>query len=289
MNQHIHEELLKLQEELQTLDTAVQQIAKAEHIATSVVESAKNIHKKYDGLMKKVLETYTSYLEQTTSLHQDSLQNVQEKINDAVSQTRESMQNAIQSFTRDAQDIAEHYGNNAQKIQTHVESIPALHEDHLTKIQNTINEFLAHTQQDWQNSVQQFSEKIQQSFTPFETRVIEAQKALEGSQEVIHQTQRLLQDFHRLDVPDRLNKLDLAVTGLHQGIQNVLMRLETGERTHLQNIETLERVVKESMHNMSALLLSKIEEQNQEIRELNLEIQESKNRRWSIFGKKRDS
>lgn len=53
-----------------------------------------------------------------------------------------------------------------------------------------------------------------------------AEKVLKEFSLLAQETNRLLVEIERIDFPSRLDKIDASITGINQGIQNVLSKLE---------------------------------------------------------------
>ena len=319
MQQIIQDELEKLQAELQTLDQAVKHIAKAEELATNVVQSAQGIHEQYKTHLNKVLESYKSYLEQVTTIHRDTLEESLEMLNTSIAHTNTEFQQNIQGFARQAQDIASAYGTKAQEIaaylehipplhETHLhdirklladsvaqtqgdvrnsirtftdqalsitgsyetkaketlryfENIPALHETHLSKIRELLEQSAVSTQSQFNNSIENFTATATQILGTLDEKVAEARKALEGSSKLVAQMQLLFEHFDKIDVPLRLDKLDLAVSTVNQSVQNLGMRVETLERNALTIIQSFERSIKDEMYLMKAAIERSIKDE----------------------------
>ncbi len=87
----------------------------------------------------------------------------------------------------------------------------------------------------------------------------ETSTILEGFRELRPKTQHLIEHIDKIDFPSRLEKLDLSVGGINQGVQNALMR-----------IETLERNVKDEIKAQSNYFSYEIKRQHSEIRLIKL-------------------
>jgi hypothetical protein len=155
--QQIHDELLRLQEQLTLLDGAVKQIARAEEIATAVVQATATIQQEYVLQFQKISEFY----------------------------------------------------------QTHLETITASHQSQVDKFQMTSEQTLA----TYTTAIQEMSTLVNQA------------------QNVSVKIQQWVEFIDRINLPLRLDKLDLTVSGINQGVQNTLMRLETSERNLREEIK----------------------------------------------------
>ncbi|OQW91763.1 MAG: hypothetical protein BWK78_03605 [Thiotrichaceae bacterium IS1] len=155
--QQIHDELLRLQEQLTLLDRAVKQIAKAEAIATAVVQATATIQQEYVLQLHKIAEFYQTHLEQITASHQSQ----------------------VDKFQMTSEQTLATYTTAIQEMSTLV------------------------------NQAQNVSVKIQQ----------------------------WVEFIDKINLPLRLDKLDLTVSGINQGVQNTLMRVETSERNLREEIK----------------------------------------------------
>jgi hypothetical protein len=155
--QQIHDELLRLQEQLTLLDSAVKQIARAEEIATAVVQATATIQQEYVLQFQKISEFY----------------------------------------------------------QTHLEQITASHQSQVDKFQTTSEQTLA----TYTTAIQEMSTLVNQA------------------QNVSVKIQQWVEFIDKINLPLRLDKLDLTVSGINQGVQNTLMRLETSERNLREEIK----------------------------------------------------
>lgn len=154
--QQFHEELLRLQEQLTLLDNAVKQIAKAEAIATAVVQATATIQQEYVLQFQKISEFY----------------------------------------------------------QTHLDEITTSHQSQMDKFQTTSE----HTLATYTTAIQELSSLVNQA------------------QNVSVKIQQWVEFIDKINLPMRLDKLDLTVSGINQGVQNILMRMETSERNLREEI-----------------------------------------------------
>jgi hypothetical protein len=155
--QQIHEELLRLQEQLTLLDSAVKQIARAEEIATAVVQATATIQQEYVLQLHHISEFYQTHLEKITTSHHSQ----------------------VDKFQKTSEQTLATYTTAIQEMSTLV------------------------------NQAQNVSEKIQQ----------------------------LVEFIDKINLPLRLDKLDLTVSAINQGVQNTLMRIETSERNLREEIK----------------------------------------------------
>jgi hypothetical protein len=155
--QQIHDELLRLQEQLTLLDSAVKQIARAEEIATAVVQATATIQQEYVLQLHKISEFY----------------------------------------------------------QTHLDKITASHQGQVDKFQLTSEQTLA----TYTTAIQEMSTLVNQA------------------QNVSVKIQQWVEFIDKINLPMRLDKLDLTVSGINQGVQNTLMRVETSERNLREEIK----------------------------------------------------
>ena len=86
MKEQINTELLKLEEELGALDTAVNEITKAGKISENIIENTKNIHEGYKKQLTTIQQLYSEYLNRTYHHTENNIQKIfnhfQEKIAD---------------------------------------------------------------------------------------------------------------------------------------------------------------------------------------------------------------
>lgn len=155
--QQLHEELLRLQEQLTLLDSATKQIARAEGIASAVVQATATIQQEYVLQLHKISEFY----------------------------------------------------------QTHLEKITASHQSQVDRFQTTSE----HTLATYTTAIQELSTLVNQA------------------QNASIKIQQLVEFIDRINLPLRLDKLDLTVSGINQGVQNTLMRVETSERNLREEIK----------------------------------------------------
>ncbi len=155
--QQIHEELLRLQEQLTLLDRAVKQITRAEEIATAVVQATATIQQEYVLQIHNISESYQTHLQNFTA----------------------SYQSQVENFQKTSEHTLATYTTAIQEMSTLV------------------------------NQAQNVSEKIQQ----------------------------LVEFIDKINFPLRLDKLDLTVSAINQGVQNILMRIETSERNLREEIK----------------------------------------------------
>jgi chromosome segregation ATPase len=99
MQDQINVELIKLQEELSLLDSAVKHIEKAGEISSSVIESVKSVQSQYGEYLKKIAAKYEEYLENTRVYNA-------EKINELSDSHKEQI-NEVQKLIDSYKELAE--------------------------------------------------------------------------------------------------------------------------------------------------------------------------------------
>lgn len=73
MNEQINTELARLQDQLQSLDRAVQHIKKAETVSNQAVNAAKQVQKEFGEQLKQVLFHYHEFLKKITAHTEDNI------------------------------------------------------------------------------------------------------------------------------------------------------------------------------------------------------------------------
>lgn len=249
MQQIIHEELAKLQAELQTLETAVKQIAKAEEIATTVVNTVHAIQDNYQALLNEVGINYNLYLEQALSTHQHTLDAITESIEQKISQTQQKMQESIQEFTGEAHDIIEAYSVQAQKIQEYLATIPTQHKTHLEEVQSLFQEAISKIHQG-------INADIGILIAPLETTVMQFQKDMQiATQKFTTDAQTVVGAYSSSakDIQAYLDNIPSRHESHLNKMQDVLLRM-TGQTT--QDIKTsIENFIQQSNGTVHAFQL----------------------------------
>lgn len=255
MKQIIHEELAKLQAELQTLDTAVKQIAKAEEIATTVVNTVHAIQDNYHTLLNEVGINYNLYLEQASSTHQHSLDAIKESVEQKISQTQNEMQTSIQSFTSEAHAIVEAYSVQAQKIQEYLATIPIQHKTHLEEVQRLSQEALNKTHQG-------IKADIGILIAPLETAVIQFQKDMQIA------TQKFTTDAQMVVS---------AYSSSAKDIQTYLENIPSRHESHLNRMQDLlARMAGQTTQDIKTNIDNFIQQSNGAVQAFQLKLQETK-------------
>lgn len=90
-----------------------------------------------------------------------------------------------------------------------------------------------------------------------------SEKILKSFGEFIEPTSKLIDKIEKVDFPIRLDKLDVAITSINSGMNNLIQRLDTVEREIKEKIES-------KITETHSIINSLIEKQNSEIKALKL-------------------
>jgi len=187
MNEKINKELVKIQDELSALDTAVKQIEKAETIASGVIKSIDQLQGKYSNhlefLQKQVSELIVKNEKQLEKL----FENVKEQSEEGEKQSNERLNELSDNLKKQAEEISDTFSqyhkktvatqneNNAlikktlEKTDSQIYQISASHNKQIDDVNELIKKYL-----DLAQSTAELNEEIKQIDFPVRLKNLES-------------------------------------------------------------------------------------------------------------------
>lgn len=205
MNELIHEELLKLQNELLTLDSAVKHITKASDISNITVESVKDLKTKIETSVEGLITSYKNEVNEI-AIGLKKLQSEAENLfitNDELNKNFDKYLKSINEI-----NFPERLDSIYQKT---------------SSIQNLVDSIY--------NNINTTNENLLKQFTDIKTHLYEKIEIIKGSLSILDST---IQNQH---FPERMDKLDSSVAGIVLSIQNIQLRVESLEGNIKSEIE----------------------------------------------------
>ncbi|NWF50788.1 MAG: hypothetical protein HXY49_09640 [Ignavibacteriaceae bacterium] len=207
MNEKIHEELSKLESELQALDKAVKHISKAEEISSVSVESVKELKAKIESSIERLIKDYEN------------------KLNDLTKGLEELKNTASDLFSTNKK-----LNNNFKIYIDYIDKIdfPQRLDSIFTKILNTeavvTNIF---------NDIESQNEILIKQFNEINSNLFDKIDNLNNSVLSLDHT------IKDINIPQRMDKLDTNVAGIVLSTQNILTRVESVEANIKQEIDRI--------------------------------------------------
>jgi hypothetical protein len=176
MNEKINNELIKIQDELTALDSAVKQIEKAESIASSVIKTITELQGKYSN-------------------HLDF---IQKQVDSAITQSTGQAQGLVK-------DLSDKYTNQLQEVSGIFENYHK--ETVLTQNQN--NDLIKRTLDKTDSQIYQIS-------SSHNKQIEEVHTLLQNYLELAQSTAKLNEEVQKINFPTRLGNLENAAIQLNQ-------------------------------------------------------------------------
>ncbi len=176
MNEKINNELIKIQDELSALDSAVKQIEKAESIASSVIKTITELQGKYSNHLDFIQKQVDSILTQSSGQAQSLVNDLSEK------------------YTKQLQEVS------------------GIFEDYHKKTvvaQNQNNDLIKRT-------LDKTDSQIYQIGASHNKQIEEVQTLLQNYLELAQSTAKLTEEVQKINFPKRLGNLENAAIQLNQ-------------------------------------------------------------------------
>lgn len=277
MTDKINTELARLQDELNSLDIAVNHIAKAEKISQEVVESAKNINQKFGEQLEKVLDTYDKAIEETK-------QQTNEKLQTIVS----AHKNSIDELNTQNQSVIETHKNSVNELNSKTQEIVDDHKKSIAEIEQKVETVL--------NEYQKITEKTNDIIQNYDslagetkamTQKIEdvnfdeqfsqvREKILQINENVEKNDQRInaLDERIKKNVSAETTKINLKIDAQEETIKAIQNNIDNGFATASEKNTAFEEVLTQLLEQKTKVLIAHVERQGKKIRNL---------RRWVVF------
>ncbi len=215
MNDKINNELIKIQDELAALDSAVKQIEKAESIASGVINTIRELQGKYSN-------------------HLDF---VQKQVDGLISQTG----NQTESLIRDLNE----------KYTKQLEEVSGIFEDYHKKTvlaQNQNNNLIKRTLDKTDSQIYQIS-------SSHNKQIEEVHSLLQNYLELAQSTATITDLIQKIDFPKRLGNLENAAVQLNQVQVQLKDDFQAIETSNLEIIKKTKSISKKSTINLIFVIL----------------------------------
>ena len=176
MNEKINNELIKIQDELSALDTAVKQIEKAESVATSVIKTINELQGKYSNHLDFIQKQVDGILSQSTSQADSLVKDLSEK------------------YTKQLEEVSEIFEDFHKKTVT---------------AQNQNNDLIKRTLDKTDSQIYQIS-------SSHNKQIEEVHTLLQNYLELAQSTATLTTEVQKINFPVRLGNLENAAKQLNQ-------------------------------------------------------------------------
>lgn len=240
MQEAINAELLKLQEELGTLDTAVKEISKAGKVSEDLINSTQEIHQKYSTQLNKVQTLYSEFLNKTYHHTEKNVSKIfqyfQEKIKE-----EEKILEKYTELSLQTEDLTHEYLRNS-----------------FAENKRQINELIKDADKNFEGQrniidlhAKGVDKKLDQVVAAHEARLEKEEKILSNYLELAQMTAELTEHLKTIDFPERLDGISSKVAENHQTATK-------------QNDENTKKVIAKTEE-----LLAKIEKQEKRTKRTN--------------------
>ena len=236
MKEQINSELLKLEEELGALDTAVNEITKAGKISETIIENTKNIHEGYKKQLETIQQLYSEYLNKTYHHTENNIQKIfnhfQEKIED-----EEKILEKYTELSIRTEDLTHEYLKNI------TEDNKKQITDLVQNAENNINE--------QKNIVQLYidnlNKEIKELLDSHKERLVEEEKLLSSYLELAQSTAKLTDHIKSINFDKHFEAMNSKVaenTKIQQD-NNKLIYTLTQDKSNEQILFTVRKIWKD--------------------------------------------
>jgi len=237
MNEQINTELLKLQEELGTLDTAVSEIAKAGKISENLINSTKNIHESYQEQLNKIQSLYSEFLNKTYSHTEKNISKIFNHFQDKIREEEKILEKYTE-LSIQTEDLTHEYLRN--NFSENKKQILELIKDADKNFEGQRNIIDLHAKS--------IDKKISEVIKSHEDRLDEEEKILANYMELAQLTAQLTEHLKSIDFPERLDKIKKTTDDIEkrQKLNEEKINNLSNDKTTQQILEKVEKLVKEN-------------------------------------------
>ena len=222
MIEQVNIELLKLQDELQKLKGASEQIAQAGKISKEVIKMGQDLTEKYRDVLKKLQTLVSDYMNKTYKITEESLTKLYVSFQERLKEEEE----ILTKFTELSAQSEEFLKNIVKDILAKSkEQIDRL-TDHIEKVIQEQKEMLKSFGNKIENTVSDLIYKHEQSLE-------QEQKILESYLELAETTAKLTKVISDINFPKRLDSVDQKLLSLNNRINGLeeIVRQTNAEQT----------------------------------------------------------
>jgi len=222
MNTNINAELIKLQEELSTLDSAIKHIAKAEKISSEVVQAVKAIQAQYGEQLNFIMNQYSEYLKHTSEHTEKNI----DQLNAANSRVIEEITRVLDKYS---------YQTNA------INSLITSYQKSVEQAERQGSELL-------KKQFIENQEKVKDLTSSHKKQIESVEKILNEYMKLADATSELSQKIEKVDFPQRLDKIYNAINESNEANKQTLAKIQTFEKKQSdffgENSKQLQRQLK---------------------------------------------
>ncbi len=212
MQELINEELMKMQEQLQLLDSAVKQISKAETISNSVVNACKNIPSEVEKGLNNSNTLYKKYTENLYKETTEKISSIKNNYADLAAKTKE----IIKELKKQAENTNSENEKRTQKVYADflygMEKKGEEQNEQLSEIKNKYIETLDQIK----NKQEQFAETLIEQNN---SRLKSMDKVIQQSKYLTDIGINIAKIVQQVELPARLNDIEKKISELHNSIQ----------------------------------------------------------------------
>ena len=232
MFEQINIELLKLQEELNKLKTASEQIAQAGKLSADIVELGQNLNEKYKDYLKKVQDLVSDYLNKTYKHTEENLTklfyNFQQRVEE-----EEHILNKFSELSAQTEDLLKNVVDNINKE----------NQKRMQELINQLNKTLDEQKKLLDQYAQDNKKSVQQLTDEHKKKLEVEQKILKSYLELAEKTAELTKIIENVDFPKRLNSLDTKLDSLNKKqdsyYENIVKTDQDNTQQLLDKLETV--------------------------------------------------
>jgi membrane-bound ClpP family serine protease len=216
MNEIINKELIKIQDELSALESAVKQVEKAESVASSVISSIKELQGKYVNHLEYIQKQVDGLFSQTGS------------------QTEILVKDLSGKYTKQLEEVSAIFENY------HNETVSA---------QNQNNELIKST-------IEKTDSQVNELSASYNKQIEEVQSLLKNYLELAQSTATLTDLVQKIDFPKRLGNLENAAVQLNQVQVQLKTDFQIVETANNEIVKRTKKISRKSTITMIFVILT---------------------------------
>lgn len=172
MNELINEELVKLEDELSKLDSAVKQISRAEEVSEEVITSAKTLTSNLETILSSLNNSLDSFIKDEKLQLDENMKNFSDRVN--------LIQNEIYELTRKYKDQANKVEELILNLKTYIDDLKDINfPQRLDKIDANITGIVQATQ-NVQSRIESLESNIKRDIENVDKKIFRLENLTEG-------------------------------------------------------------------------------------------------------------
>ena len=203
MKAQINSELLKLQEELGALDTAVSEITKAGKLSETIIENTKKIHASYEKQLDKIQLLYSEFLNKTYHHTESNVRKIFEHFQEKIS---------------DEEKILEKYTDLAMKTEdlTHeyLKNITEANKEQIINLIDSGSSNLEEQKKLLELYVANTKNELKKITDSHNNRLAEEEKILSSYVELAQSTAKLTEHLKTINFDEKLDKITQSIADI---------------------------------------------------------------------------